>query len=106
MEQNWLVNSLQESELAIAYQRTQVDDSKKMNVESKSDLDIKICRCKDLASKLEAKDKECQRQNDEVKNLKKDLEKYQDELKVRIRYGGSTEALDKMLSHQKTLQGY
>lgn len=36
-----------------------------------------------------------------MENLKKDLEKHQDELKVRIWYDGSIEALYRMLSKQK-----
>lgn len=38
---------------------------------------------------------------EELVNLRKELEKNKDELNMRIKYGGNTEALDKMLSKQK-----
>lgn len=50
VEKDWLIKCLQESESTIANLKAQVDDAKKMNVESKLDLDTKKCRCKDLAS--------------------------------------------------------
>lgn len=101
VEQNWLIKCLQELESTIANMKAQVDDAKRVSVESQSDLHIKKCRCKDLQLELEAKDQECQKQKGEMENLRKDLEKCQDEFKVRIQYDSIFEALDKMLSKQK-----
>lgn len=52
-------------------------------------------------SSLEAKEKEYLKMEEEIVGLRKELEKCQDELKTRIKYEGSTEALDKILSKQK-----
>lgn len=38
---------------------------------------------------------------EEIVRLRKELEKSKDELNMRSKYEGSTEALDKMLSNQK-----
>lgn len=50
---------------------------------------------------VETKAKECQNLKDKIVKLTTQLEKCQDELKVRIKYGGSTKALNKMLSNKK-----
>lgn len=50
---------------------------------------------------LERKDKEHQKLEEDLGNLRKELEKCKDEFKVRIKYEGSTDSLDKMLSKQK-----
>ncbi|XP_057849160.2 uncharacterized protein LOC131060072 [Cryptomeria japonica] len=52
-------------------------------------------------SDLENKEKEYQKMEEEIVNLRKELEKRKDELKLRTNYEGSTDALDKMLSKQK-----
>lgn len=101
VEQNRLVNSLQESELALANLKAQVVDAKNVNVEFRSDLDTNRCRCKVLEQEVETKEKECHALKDEVVKLTVELEKCQDELKLRKKYNGGTEALDKMLSQQK-----
>lgn len=66
---------LQESKSTIENLIAQVDYTKRVSVDSNSDLHIKVCRCKDLESELEAKDKEYQQLEGEMENLLKDLEK-------------------------------
>lgn len=86
-EQDRLNKYLEESEQNISDLRTQLDEAKIMYEVTKSDL--------------ENKEKEYQRMEEEIVNLRKEFEKCKDELKVRIKYEGSTDALDKMLNKQK-----
>lgn len=50
---------------------------------------------------VETKGKECQNLKDEIEKLTIELEKCQNELKMRLKYGSNTEVLDNMLSKQK-----
>lgn len=86
-EQGNLNKCLEESEKNILGLRTQLDEARRIYEVTKSDL--------------ENKEKEYQKMEEEIMNLRKELEKCKDELKVRIKYEGNTDALDKMLSKQK-----
>lgn len=56
MEQIWLIKCLEDSEKCISDLKTQQEDTKE-------------CKCKDIASNLEAKDKEYQQLEGEMENL-------------------------------------
>lgn len=88
VDQNRLINCLEEFEKCISELRTQEEVTKEL-------------WCEDLASRLEVKNEEYQRLLGEMEVLQIDLEKCKDELKVRIRFDGSSDALDKMLKNQK-----
>ncbi|XP_059073119.1 uncharacterized protein LOC131873952 [Cryptomeria japonica] len=90
VEQNWLVNSIQELEQAISNLKAQVNDARKMNEEPKLDVDDNRFRCKELKQEVETKSK--------MEKLTLEIEKCQEELKLRNKYNGGTEALGKMLS--------
>lgn len=88
IEQNPLIRCLKESEKRVLELKTQQEDTK-------------VCRCNDLAFELEVKDKEYQQLVREMEILLNDLEKCQDELKVRIWFDGISDALEKMLKKEK-----
>lgn len=54
-----------------------------------------------IKSNLEAKEKECQKLEQGVVTLRKELESCNDELKLRKKYDGGMKELDEMLSKQK-----
>lgn len=86
-EQELLIKSLEESKKTIFNLKIQLEEEKKMYEVTKSDL--------------ERKDKEYQQLEEDIVSLRKELEKCKNELNMRIKYDGSTEALDKMLSKKK-----
>ncbi|XP_059067491.1 uncharacterized protein LOC131858308 [Cryptomeria japonica] len=93
-EQDLLNKSLEESKTIIFYLRIQLEEVKRMYEVTKLDL--------------EKKNKECQKSEEGLANLRKELEKNNDEINMRIKYGGRTKELDKMLSkqeHDKDING-
>lgn len=89
---------LEESNNNICILTSQLEEAKGLTGELQSIFDAKERTCEDLQLKVEKKDEECQDLKGEMESIRKDLEKYQNKLKVRIWYDGSIEALDKMLS--------
>ncbi|XP_059066136.1 uncharacterized protein LOC131857502 [Cryptomeria japonica] len=93
-EQDRLNKCLEESEKNISDLRTQLDEAKRMYEVTKSDL--------------QNKEKAYQKMEEEIVNLRKEIKKHKDELKMRIKYEGNTDALDKILNkekHSKEIEG-
>lgn len=86
-EHDFLNRNIEESNSNLATLTTQLDEAKRMYKVTKLDL--------------ENKEKKYQKMEEEIVNLRKELEKCKNELKVRIKYESNTDALDKMLSKQK-----
>lgn len=86
-EHDLLNKNIEESNSNITAITTQLEGTKRMFEVTKLDL--------------ENKEKEYQKIEEEFVNLKKKLEKCKDELKLRIKYEGSIDALDKMLNKKK-----
>ncbi|XP_059073373.1 uncharacterized protein LOC131874146 [Cryptomeria japonica] len=102
VEQNRLIRCLEDSKKCISVLKTHQDDTMKCrcnDLESELDAQKKICQ--KLQQKVETKGNECHNLKDEVSKLTLELEKCQHELKLRKKYDGGTEALDKMSSQQK-----
>lgn len=64
---------------------------------SKSDFDTNKCKCEELDLEVDIKGKECQNLKDEITKITMELENLQEELKIRVKYGGNTEAFNKIL---------
>lgn len=93
-EQDLLNKSLEKSKRTISNLKIQLEEEKRMYEVTKL--------------YLENKDKESQNLKQDLVDLRKELENKKDELTMRIKYDGSTEALDKMLSkqnHNKDING-
>lgn len=86
-EQDLLNKSLEESKITIYDLRIHLEEAKRIYEVTKSDLG--------------KTDKECQKLEEDLVNLRKEYEENKDELNMMIKYDGNTEALDKLLSKKK-----
>lgn len=75
---------LEESNKNICILTSQLEEAKGLIGELKLVFDDKERRCEDLQLEVETKDKECLKLKEEMESITKDLEKGQNELKIRI----------------------